>query len=307
MNGNAQPQVDVFNAPDTQVDKIIKGVASYTRDSEFMYNLRRLIGLYIGGEISTIPDITLPVEHPRAEGTPGNYYINFQDPYGTPSTTYTEDTYGNGYTYRYVTYAGHDYLQVGTEEYNQTTGFGWFDDADNFLTGRDPWGDEQDERKITYVYDDYAHHPSIFEFDLPNGTYSVEASVGTPRRVRPHNRLVIEGVIFIGDEASSYYIVRKHDVTVSDNKLTLDIGILGEYTMINYIDIEAVIPNVCQGDLNTDGDEDGADLSTFAADFDRTDCDSEPPCEGDFDNDTDVDSSDLATFAADFGKAECSE
>lgn len=286
MNGNAQPEVDMVNAPDTQVDKIIKGVASYTRDSEFLYNLRRLIGLYIGGEIASIPDITPSVEHPRAEGTPGDYYINFQDPYGIPTTTITDDTYGSGYTYRYVTYAAHDYLQVGTEEYDQTAGFGWLNNTDNFLTGRDPWGVEQDERKITYVYDDYAHHPGIFEFDLPNGTYSVEASVGTPRRSRPHNRLVIEGVTFVDNEESSYYIVRKHDVTVSDSKLTLDVGIRGEYTMINYLDIEAVIPNLCQGDLDSDGDVDGAELSTFAADFDLTD---------------------LEIFAEDFGRTNCLE
>ena len=241
MNGGAQPQVDVENDADEQVDKIIKGVASYTRDSEFMYNLRRLIGLYVGGKISEIPDIVPPVEHQRAEEAPGNYYINFQDPYGTPSTTFTEDTYGNGYTYRYVNYAGHDYLQVGTEEYDQDAGFGWLDDTDHFKTGRDPWGEEQDERKITYAYDDYAHHPSVFEFDLPNGTYSVEASVGTPRTLRPRNRLVIEGVTFVDDEASNFYIVRTHDVTVSDSKLTLDIGIWDYYTMIDYLDIEAVV------------------------------------------------------------------
>lgn len=269
-----------------------------------MYNLRRLIGLYIGGEISSIPDISPPVEHPRAEGTPGDYYINFQDPYGTPSTTYTEDTYGNGYTYRYVTHAGHDYLQVGTEKYDQAAGFGWFDDTDHFLTGRDPWGDEQDERKITYVYDDYAHHPSIFEFDLPNGTYSVEASVGTPRMVRPHNRLVIEGVTFIDDEASSYYIVRKYEVTVSDSKLTLDIGIWDDYTMINYLDIEAVILNRCQGDLDPDGQVNQADLALFAGVY-GTECESEPNCMGDFDGDAEVDGTDLATLIEDFGNTEC--
>jgi hypothetical protein len=304
MNGNTQPRVDVVNAPDSQVDKIIKGVASYTRDSGFMYNLRRLIGLYVGGEISSIPDITPPVEHPRAEGTPGNYFINFQDPYGTPSTTYTEDTYGTGYIYRYVTYAEHDYLQVGTETYDQSAGFGWFDDTDHFLTGRDPWGEEQDERKITYVYDDYAHHPSIFEFDLPNGTYSVEASVGTPRTIRPHNRLVIEGVTFIDDEASSNYIVRKYDVSVSDNRLTLDIGIWGYYTMINYLDIEAVILNRCKGDLDTNGQVNQADLAMFAGVYGR-ECESEPNCMGDFDDGSDVDGTDLAVFIEDFGNTDC--
>jgi hypothetical protein len=270
-----------------------------------MYNLRRLIGLYVGGEISSIPDISPPVDHPRAAGTPGDYYINFQDPYGTPSTTYVEDTYGNGYPYRYVTYAGHDYLQVGTETYDQTAGFGWLDDTDHFLSGRDPWGDEQDERKITYVYDDYAHHPSIFEFDLPNGTYSVEASVGTPGTVRPHNRLVIEGINFIDDEASNYYIVRKYDVTVSDSKLTLDIGVWDYYTMINYLDIEAVMLNRCQGDLVPDGQVDFADLALFAGVY-GTECESGPNCMGDFYGDADIDGTDLATMIEEFGIAECS-
>ena len=63
----------------------------------------------------------------------------------------------------------------------------------------------------------------------------------------------------------------------------------------------------CEGDFDTDGDVDGSDLATFAADFGRTNCSSEPPCEGDFDTDGDVDGSDLATFAADFGRTDCIE
>jgi RHS repeat-associated protein len=61
----------------------------------------------------------------------------------------------------------------------------------------------------------------------------------------------------------------------------------------------------CQGDLDNDGDVDGSDLAIFAADFGRTDCDTEPPCEGDFDHDNDVDGSDLAIFADDFGRTDC--
>ncbi|WP_321417019.1 glycoside hydrolase domain-containing protein [uncultured Desulfobacter sp.] len=300
MNGNSAPQVYEVNAPDAQVEKIIKGVASYTRDSGFMYNLRRWIGLYNGGEIAEIPDITPPMEHPRAVGGRANYYINFQDPNGLPATTYTEDTYDNGYTYRYLTYANHGYLQVGTQEYDQIAGFGWLDDTEHFLTGRDPWGTEQDERKITCVYDDYAHHPSVFEFDLPNGTYSVEASVGTPRKVRPHNRLVIEGVTFIDDEASEYYIVRTRDVTVSDGKLTLDIGIWDYYTMINYLDIE---PVYSLSDLDRSGQVDQADLELFAGVFGSA-CESGAYCMGDFDGDSDVDSTDLAAFVTDFSNPE---
>lgn len=53
------------------------------------------------------------------------------------------------------------------------------------------------------------------------------------------------------------------------------------------------------GDLDNDGDVDGADLSKFAADFDRTNCMGD--CPGDFDVDGDADESDLANFASVFG------
>lgn len=244
LNGNAQPQVGTPNAADTQVDKVITGLAGYTRNSEFMYNLRRLVGLYIGGEIPSIPDIQPPVAHPRAEGAPGNYYINFQDPEGLPTTSYTEDTYGNGYMYKYVEYppppdpGSHEYLQAGVEQYDETAGYGWLDDTTNFLTGRDPWGAETDERKRTYAFDNWAHHPSVFEFDLPNGTYDVTVSVGRPRTVDNHNRVVIEGVTFIDDEVSNMYIIRTMEVTVTDSKLTVDVGIWGYYCMLDYLDIE---------------------------------------------------------------------
>ena len=61
--------------------------------------------------------------------------------------------------------------------------------------------------------------------------------------------------------------------------------------------------DACEGDFGYDGDVDGSDLATFAADFGRTDCVDD--CEGDFDNDSDVDGSDLAVFAADFGRTDC--
>ena len=72
------------------------------------------------------------------------------------------------------------------------------------------------------------------------------------------------------------------------------------YTLV---EAEPGIP--CEGNFDDDGDVDGSDLATFAADFGRTDCASGPLCEGDFDNDDDVDGSDLAIFAADFGRTDC--
>ena len=59
----------------------------------------------------------------------------------------------------------------------------------------------------------------------------------------------------------------------------------------------------CQGNFDGDKDVDGKDLSVFAADFGRTDCDKD--CDGDFDKDDDVDGLDLSTFAEDFGRTDC--
>ncbi len=61
----------------------------------------------------------------------------------------------------------------------------------------------------------------------------------------------------------------------------------------------------CEGDFEPDGEVDDSDLSVFATDFGRTNCDTGPGCEGDFDNDNDVDGSDFAVFAADFGRTDC--
>ncbi len=64
-----------------------------------------------------------------------------------------------------------------------------------------------------------------------------------------------------------------------------------------------VTADACPGDFDRDGDVDGRDLSTFSADFGRTDCADD--CEGDFDRDGDVDGMDLAVFSSDFGRTDC--
>ena len=49
----------------------------------------------------------------------------------------------------------------------------------------------------------------------------------------------------------------------------------------------SILPQLCDGDFDCDGDVDGSDLAVFAADF------------------NDVDVLDLAVFAADFGRTDC--
>jgi hypothetical protein len=112
-----QPQPGVVNAADAQVDKVITMPTSYTRDSEFMYNLRRLIGLKLGGEIATIPEIAPASVHSRSNGAPGNYYINFQDPSGQP-------------TDNPLTVNGRTYMKIGSNLYSPSLGYGWYPAAD---------------------------------------------------------------------------------------------------------------------------------------------------------------------------------
>ncbi|MCP4362154.1 MAG: DUF4091 domain-containing protein, partial [Chloroflexi bacterium] len=243
-----QPDVDQVNAADTQVDKIISGLTSYTRSGEFMYNLRRLIGLKNGGEIATIPDIQPPPTHPRAEGPPGNYYLNFQDPSGEPLADP-------------LLVNGRQYLKIGWNEYEADTllGYGWYGDMAHVEYQYLSSGPNELQKSV--IYDDWGRQKT-FEFDLPNGKYNVTVSVGWQDRVYSHNKIVIEGVPFVDDEASDPYIVRTKEVTISDNKLTMAMGIFNEYTMLNYLDIEAAAPTAVTDLRVTDATANGGSLTT---------------------------------------------
>lgn len=224
LAGNSQPEVDAANTADSQADKIITGLTGYTRDSEFIYNLRRLIGLKNGGEIATIPDITPPAKHPRAEGEPGNYYINFQNPAGQPAADP-------------LIVNGHEYMKIGWADYDETAGYGWYSPPEaHWMAHYASSGPNELQRSI--IYSDWGRR-ATFEFDLPNGLYRVTASVGWPGRSYSHNYIDIEGVNFVNDEVSDPFIVRTKEVTVRDNKLTLVMGVPAnnEYTMLNYLDI----------------------------------------------------------------------
>lgn len=227
LNNSNRPEVDQVNIADAQVDKIITGLTSYTRNDEFMYNLRRLIGLKIGGEIGEIPDIEPPPVHPRAEGEPGDYYINFQDPAGSP-------------TIDPLLVDSNEYMKIGWNEYDEDLGYGWYGDMAHVMYQY--LSDAPNELQKSILYDDWGRLKT-FEFDVPNGTYAVTVSVGWQGRTYSHHFITIEGVDFINDEATTPeipYLVRTHEVSVTDNKLTMAMGIFDEYTMLNYLNIEAV-------------------------------------------------------------------
>ncbi len=71
------------------------------------------------------------------------------------------------------------------------------------------------------------------------------------------------------------------------------------------LDVEYTYTPWCDGDFATDGDVDVHDLATFAADFGRMDCDSDPVCEADFEPDDSVDGVDLDVMIANFGREDC--
>lgn len=226
LNSGQHPVHGQANASDQQSDKIITGLTSYSRDDEFIYNLRRLIGLKNGGEIAEIPDIQPPPLHPRAEGQPASYYINFQNPNGEPSA-------------EPLIVHNHEYMKIGWNTYDQQLGYGWYGDMANVMYRYLSSGPNELQKSI--IYDDWGRQKT-FDFDLPNGTYRVTVSAGWEGRTYSHNYIAVEGVVFIDDETTSPYIERTLPVTVSDNKLTLAMGIFDEYTMLNYLQIETASP-----------------------------------------------------------------
>ncbi len=224
LNGNTQPKIGKTTAADSQADKIISGLTSYNRDSNYMYNLRRLIGLKNGGEVSQIPEIKPKAEHERANEAPSNYYINFQDPTNAP-------------TANPLVVNGKTYTKIGWEAYDKDKGYGWYGNMDHVMYKYLSSGPNELQKSV--IYDDWGRQHT-FEYNLPNGKYNVTISAGWEGRSYDHNRVNIEGVDFIDDEATNPYIVRTKQVEIKDQKLTMEMSIFDEYTMLNYLDIEAV-------------------------------------------------------------------
>lgn len=225
LSGGAHPVPGTPDAADVQVNKVITSLTAYTHDDDFVSNLRRLIGRKLGGEISSIPDIHPVSNHPRAQAEPGDYFMNFQDPTGEPLA---DPLVVNGHTYE----------KIGWTLYDTTFGYGW---RGNTTQGHYHYATAPNALQGSIIYDDYGR-PNTFEYDLPAGTYDVTVSVGWPGRTYAHNRVVVEGVALIDDEESSPYLERTARVLIADNRLTLEIGMTGQYTMLNYLEARAYEP-----------------------------------------------------------------
>ena len=251
LNGGSSPQPYQENPADTHVDKVIGDTVAYSRNSTFIYNLRKFIGQKLGGEIADIPDLSPPSAHPRSDSLPGNYYINFQDPAGQP----TEDP---------LIVNGHNYMKIGDSLYEPTVGYGWIKAAEvpdtDFFPYWDQWIESEPKELLgSSVIDSWGRH-DVFEFDLPNGTYNVTACAGSRSSPRYQN-IVIEGVPFMNDElTNNEWITRTKEVTVRDKKLTMVMGKYERIGYINYLNIEVV---EAKGDANCDGVSDLRDVLTI--------------------------------------------
>lgn len=221
LNSSKQPVVYENNLSDSEVDKIIYGVTSYNRDSHFMYELRKNIGLKIEGEIDAVPEILSANLNERSLDTAKSYFINFQN----PEDQLVEDP---------LVVDDKTYMKVGWTPYNPDLGYGWYGDFSHVMYAK--LSTAPDTLKGTIIYDDWGRE-KVFVFDLPNGEYDVTVCCGWQDRVYAHNKIVIEGTVFIDDEATEPYLVRTKRVSVKDNTLTMEMGIFDEYTMLNYLEI----------------------------------------------------------------------
>ena len=109
VNNNSLAMPYTTNLIDDLItDKVILGERSYLRDDNFIYNLRKSVGLYLGGETKDIPDLVPDCKTARCKGNASNYYINFQS-----------------LTDPIVTLNNNTYIPVDWTPYNQTMGYGW--------------------------------------------------------------------------------------------------------------------------------------------------------------------------------------
>jgi PKD repeat protein len=180
---------------------------------------------------------------------------------------------------------GKTYMKIGWNDYDGGLGYGWYSDPNaNWMAQYLDSGPNELQRSI--IYSDWGR-PATFEFDMPNGQYNVTVSVGWQGGTYSHHKIDIEGTGFVNDEAttpSNSYLVRTKPVTISDNKLTMAMGIFDEYTMLNYLEVEAAGPTA---NFTADPTAGAAPLTVY---FRDTSTNGPSGWEWDFDDDGSVDS-----------------
>lgn len=232
-NGGLYPRVDIDAVPDATVASVASSPTSFTDDPDALMALRFELGRFIEGSRDTVP--VLEVDRggrPRAA-----YYVNFQDPMGSPSA-------------EPLVIEGRTYLKVGWSAWDDAVQYGWLGenvgDPAIALYGYDEIGGYDDAER-SYVYDDYGR-ANRFELGLENGRYEVTIAVGRPARGYPgdpHNATV-EGVVVVDDELTTDatpQLVRTTEIDLRDGRLSLETGGRSErtgdfaYTFLAYLHV----------------------------------------------------------------------
>lgn len=213
--------------------------------------------------------------------TGSDVYINFQESSVAVPSGYLPDSgnvfgnRGNGYQY------------------------GWSSDHTDLDRDRNANADQRLDTLLHF------HAEQSWEIELPNGAYSVTASIGDAGNPSTHT-LNVEGFAFWQNESlgSNKFRQRTQVVIVSDGRLTLDVGTAAEKsTRINYIEITPTsTPDLFPetfADFDVSGTIDGNDFLAWQRGFGSAAGATKQ--EGDADGDGDVDRLDLTIWKSLFG------
>jgi hypothetical protein len=202
---------------------------SFTHDASALMDLRQQLGSFLEKKVNGCP---LLVSSSPGVHKKGVYYINFQDPAGQPTASP-------------LTVNGHDWVKIGWDPYDPKKGYGWagpnIGHSDIMLYSylADAPVSEL-ERSI--IYDDYGR-VDTFNWDIEPGRYRVTVSIGWSGRTYDKQRVVVEGTVLYDNAATTPtapYLKQSVDVDVTDGNVSLEVGQTNEYTMLNWMSIEAL-------------------------------------------------------------------
>ncbi|WP_339733214.1 FAD-dependent oxidoreductase [uncultured Gimesia sp.] len=124
--------------------------------------------------------------------------------------------------------------------YDAKRGYGW---------QRDLSQNQRHRKKVPETYRDtfiFTRDHDIWECEVPNGTWLVTVCVGDSGHEQTGQWVTVEGKQVIKDEATNdgFFLERKTSVTVSDQRLTIEIGKsnAGKNTCLNWVAFEPAPP-----------------------------------------------------------------
>jgi hypothetical protein len=227
-NGGTLPATPAVNAAvDQTVRSAVSSTTSFTRDAAAFKHLRDQLGSMLEGKRSGYPvlDAKPAGAHPRAAT-----YINFQDPAGQPTSSP-------------LVASGHTWTKIGWEGYDAKQGYGWSGPyiGDPSIMLYQYLDDAPvDELQRSILYNDYGR-VDTFNWDIENGTYVVTVSIGWYGRTYSKQVVTVEGQpLFdrVATTPTTPYRTAGATVNIADGNVTLEMGMVDEYTMLNWMSIE---------------------------------------------------------------------